>query len=86
MTTRIPDQTCPYCGRNIGATMKTKDTDQRPPEPGDLSLCFYCGEVAKFDNNMILIKLEPEELIKVLRENPYINNYHKKILAMGRIK
>lgn len=83
-TTMIPPQKCPYCKKEIGTTVSISEEDAT--SPGQIAICYYCGEVSKFDENMYLVKLEPAELIKILREKPGLNQAQKKILAMGRIK
>lgn len=35
------------------------------PEPGDASLCFYCGEFNVFDEHLILRKPTDDELIEI---------------------
>jgi len=35
--------------------------DQRGPEAGDFSICFYCGTVSTFDKDMNLIPYPDEE-------------------------
>ena len=51
-TTRTDEQFCPYCGHLIDAH-STKDGT---PSPGDISICFYCGEVMIFSKYLSLIK------------------------------
>lgn len=48
-----PNSTCPTCGYVMNAS-SCADTDPRPPEPGDISLCLCCGELLVFDQEMLL--------------------------------
>ncbi len=56
--------TCPKCGALLdGATYVGEE--QRIPNPGDLSVCIYCGTVTQFaenaDGELILEELSAEE-------------------------
>ena len=47
----IPKSSCPYC--------KIVLWDNNPPfqpEEKDYAICIYCGEVSRFNNQLILIK------------------------------
>jgi hypothetical protein len=58
---RIPKQKCPRCGYKLDATTSTSG-DQKP-EPGDLSLCFECGQISVFtENDGMRVPTKDEEL------------------------
>jgi len=38
--------TCPHCG--VGQDLHTNTTGARPPEDGDVAICWRCGDVAVF--------------------------------------
>jgi hypothetical protein len=57
-TTKTEEQFCPYCGHVVDA----HSTDQGTPSPGDLSICFYCGEIMRFSEYLSLLKCNVEEL------------------------
>lgn len=40
--TRLPDEPCPACGHPLSA-VGTIDGSDQAPEPGDPTLCIYCG-------------------------------------------
>lgn len=47
MNVRIPENPRPSCGALINtATNPTDDTLK--PEPGDITMCLYCGELFSF--------------------------------------
>jgi hypothetical protein len=74
---------CPYCKAALGKKPRGKPEEAAP---GYFCLCYYCGEVSKFDNELVLVRITAEELITVLRENPTWNIEQKKIIAMAMIK
>lgn len=45
---------CLSCGENISDATATQP-ECRAPQPGDLSICFYCGNVAQYGPNMQLV-------------------------------
>lgn len=40
------------------------------PAFGDLSICFYCGTVSKFGEDLSLIPLSSQELLELNDNNP----------------
>lgn len=61
MTTRINGTDCPYCGKGCDAV--TGVNNEGTASPGDVSICWYCGEVALFGAELDLRKPTPQELI-----------------------
>ncbi len=72
--TILPDDRCPSCGYTLDACSMAPGNDREAPSPGDISLCFGCGEVLYFDLSMHhqlfprvrLDGLEPE-LLHIIR-------------------
>lgn len=81
-------QRCPYCNKELVGVARGVVIWGKPSvNPGDWVICYYCGEISKFDSDMCMIKLTPEELAHHSKTMPpAIHKIHKKILAMGRIK
>jgi len=52
LTTKTIDNTCPCCSRDINAASSI-DGDHRP-EPGDVSICGYCGAILEFNTDLSL--------------------------------
>lgn len=52
---------CPSCEKKLNAATAVFFPKVKPRD-GDLSVCFYCGQLLRFDSVGILHKLEPEEL------------------------
>jgi hypothetical protein len=51
-TTILPDDRCPSCGYVLDACAPRPSNDRERPSPGDITLCFGCGEVLFFDAQM----------------------------------
>lgn len=59
-TLRMDPSVCPVCGRGI--TAATCATGQHAPKPEDLTVCFGCLMVLKYDQQLRPVKLPDEEL------------------------
>lgn len=59
MKEKIKLSNCPTCDKKLDAVSAEDGVES--PQPGDITVCFYCGEILKFSNDMILEKL-PQEL------------------------
>lgn len=51
-STRVPESHCPTCAKLLDSA--TSVSDASTPEPGDLSICFYCATLLTFDDNLVL--------------------------------
>lgn len=47
--TFLPDDACPTCGYELDACSPMSSNDREQPGPGDITLCFGCGEVLWLD-------------------------------------
>jgi hypothetical protein len=66
MTTRLVPSPCPYCCRVMdAATGISPEGVDMMPDPGDFSLCSYCGEFLIYDKDLLLRKPTDDELITV---------------------
>ena len=61
MTTRLPPDPCVECGKPLDAAVFTAD-DKVVPRPGDISMCFYCGHLTAFTDDMRRRELNTEEI------------------------
>jgi hypothetical protein len=60
---------CPMCGRlSTAATSVDRSADPRPT-PGDVSLCFGCGEILVYGDDLKLRAPELEELRLIQRSS-----------------
>lgn len=55
---------CPECGESLDGVTPATD-DDRPPEPGDLSVCAYCGVMLQFDADLKSQPLTAEEFVEL---------------------
>jgi len=65
-TTRIPKQRCWNCGYEMDATSEAYG--DRPPRPGDITLCISCGAAAVFDKELVGRKPAPDEQTQIERD------------------
>ena len=94
--TQKPSYECPYCHKKIIVAVGVNV--ERPPRPGDVSVCGNCAEIIIFTGEGIsaidyvfseddipmklgLRRTRPEELVKILKANPILNDIQKKILS-----
>lgn len=63
---------CPICSYRIDAHTPTKEADDGiyEPRPGDLSICFKCGNLNKFDGSMNLVVFNDEDKERMENEDP----------------
>lgn len=53
---------CVRCGFTLDAANGVDANGPRIPNPGDLSVCLYCGTVMAFTDRLLLRELEREEI------------------------
>jgi len=67
---RLAANACPKCFKKLDAATCV-EKDRLPgwrPEPGDLSVCLYCGAFLMYDKAMRLQILPGSEVVKLPRE------------------
>lgn len=52
MKTVFHPVTCPYCEDHLPLATDAVDDNPAEPENGDWTICFHCGRVAVFDDDM----------------------------------
>lgn len=55
----VPRSQCPYCGIMLNSA---GSEDGSNPRPGDLTVCMYCCEVARFCDDLTLAKISLDSL------------------------
>ena len=55
-----PENRCPRCCKKLDAA--TTLSNHEKPKEGDLSVCFYCGQLMKFSSDGSLLPLEENDL------------------------
>lgn len=60
---------CPNCKRKLDA--QTCVTEEgATPNAGDIAICFYCGEINQYDDDLNLEVLPTSKLKRIKLENP----------------
>lgn len=67
-TTFLPEDRCPICGYVLDAASPMPGNRRPTPQPGDITLCFGCGEVLWFDAQMKHVRFPPERVATLDRE------------------
>lgn len=80
MTTNLPPQSCPACGRTVDRH-SCLDGEHRPTQ-GDISICIGCGDYAVYDESLVLQRPTPAQDIQIKRTTawPIIMAARRKVL------
>jgi hypothetical protein len=80
LTVRTPDNPCPSCGSELNAATGPAGL---PPDPGDISVCYDCGEILTFNDDLTSRKLTAREMIDLQRglEWPLVERMALKVRA-----
>lgn len=73
---------CPECNYISDATAGLNCEDE--PNVGDISICFKCGAITEFDEDLQLIEMSDEKLSQIKKESP--EDYQMLIDAVIMIK
>lgn len=84
---RIKESHCLGCGKAVDAVTSTIGAKGKPNE-GDLSVCIYCGKIAKYGAEMNLVPLPDEELLLIKAEHSEVYKVlmRAQVLIQNRIK
>jgi hypothetical protein len=58
-STRVPPSHCLNCGKMVDATTSVSEGG---PQPGNITVCWTCGHIMAFANDLTLRKLSDEEM------------------------
>jgi hypothetical protein len=61
----MPSTTCLGCGRRLDCASRR---DEAVPEPGSMSICWYCGYLAVFTEDLTLRPLTSREAAEVAQD------------------
>jgi hypothetical protein len=75
-TTRLPEMACLSCNKALSAA--TTPLGNYSPEPGNVTVCWYCGHIMVFGEGLRLRELAPDEIIDIAGD--------KTILAIQRAR
>lgn len=73
----VKDATCPYCGKLNDKATAEQDAN---PEVGDVSVCFYCGEIGVYTNILGVMS------IRKMREEDIDTMSSETLQSIQRIK
>ena len=59
---KVPKCNCIGCKKPLEIT---KGLCNKRPQPGDITICYSCGKVMKFDEDMKLAAVEEERLAEI---------------------
>ncbi len=62
-TTRVPASVCPVCGKANNAASNGQDR----PKPNDVSICWYCGHLMIFADDLKLRQPTVAEVAELSR-------------------
>lgn len=82
-TVSIPESKCPHCQKPLNRS--TDPDGENTPSPGDLSICWYCGELAIHGENLELRKLEESELAEIAETEPETYQYLQQLRSKRQI-
>lgn len=60
---------CPACGQSNDCATGVRD---EPPKPGDITICFYCAHIGKYDADLSIIDMNESERTALLRSDPRV--------------
>jgi hypothetical protein len=60
---RVPESSCPNCGKPLDAAMSTEGDHK--PSPGDMTICMDCRHLCAFAEDMRLRELTGDEVVAV---------------------
>ena len=81
MTGEPISSVCPHCGKQCDAATAACD-DEAHPNPGDFTLCIYCGTMCISGDDMGLRKPTPNEEREFARDD----NVRKLLRAWSRFQ
>jgi hypothetical protein len=58
---RLSPSRCPHCGHRLNAASRLSGPVPKPV-PGDMTICFGCGEALQFDRRLRLTKITAAEI------------------------
>lgn len=72
---RTPVTICWHCDRPLDAASGFGPTEGMEAHPGAVSLCLYCGAVAIFGPDLILLPPTKEQLDEMGEDHDFVTTY-----------
>jgi len=83
-TAEVPISNCAGCGKPND--MATATVAGHRPSPGDISICFYCGHISAFDDDLRLRPLTDAEMREVAGNEKLLRVQRARAMAMEKMK
>ena len=73
MSSKLPNEyaACPCCHAKLTGASGIQD-ETSVPEPGDLSICLYCGTILEYEEGFFLHVATDETLSRLNSEEPEV--------------
>jgi hypothetical protein len=76
---------CPNCKELLTASEETREGGREgQPEPGDFSVCWYCGAILEYTPTLELVDARLDDLAEMLSEDP--SQFHHLIAVRNSIQ
>jgi len=71
---QVKGDNCPYCDKFLDGCTGVGDSPDvgSDPYPGGYTICAYCCNLLKFDDNLKFVKVSDEEREFIIKDNPLI--------------
>jgi hypothetical protein len=63
LDTRVPESSCPNCGKRLDSAVSTEGDHK--PSPGDITICMDCRHLCIFAEDMGLRELTDDEVVAI---------------------
>ncbi len=63
---KIVESKCPTCGKKLNAAKALEE--QSTPVAGDISICFYCGSILSFQEDLSMKRMDIDELLSLPKD------------------
>ncbi len=64
LSTKTPETKCPACHHKLDGAARV-DGDGNTPQPGDVTVCLYCGHICAYGDDLQLRELNDKEAYDV---------------------
>lgn len=80
VTTKIPEQPCPVCSKELNAATEAELQKSQPKE-GDYSICGECASILVFNEDLSMRRLPEEDFVELpLEARTYLKKAQECIL------
>jgi hypothetical protein len=83
MSISVKANACPKCGKKLDAVATTIE-DVANVEPGFIVLCFYCGSLLCYEDDLSIRMATPDEIAIVQKNQPGCIAESRSIIAKSK--